>query len=1093
MKKLLAILISMVMIVTMLASCDIIIGELGTIIPGYDDLVGDNGNQTPDDSNDQITEEKPDEEPGEDPVIKECGHYVTTTKNEVAATCTTSGYTGDKSCYACGELIEEGSVIPPLGHSFVSGSCSVCGAADTSVVVRDYNVFTASEKALFNEYFGFVIPFIPNDEYYVEEYEYDDEIGINFYTYGNTEAEFEAYLTLFASYTNDGTEEDSYGDTWYFFSKGEVYVDVAYYYYDGSYVVDLYVYCINESDNGGNGGNDNGDSENHFYTAFTSDEKSLFNEYFGFVIPFIANDEYYVDDLADYGIQGLNFYTFDNTKAEFDAYLALFASYTNEGTEVDEYGDTWYLFSKGDVYIDVAYYVADGSYVVDVYVYYGEESDDSGSGDNGDSENGGNSGSEDHIYAGFTSDEKALFNEYFGFVIPFISNDEYYVEEYEYEDEIGLNFYAFDNTKAEFNAYLALFASYTNDGTDVDSYGDTWYFFSKGDVYVDICYYLYEGSYIVDVYVYYADESDDSGSGDNGGNGGSEDHIYTGFTSDEKALFNEYFGFVIPFISNDEYYVEEYEYEDEIGLNFYAFDNTKAEFNAYLALFASYTNDGTDVDSYGDTWYFFSKGDVYVDICYYLYEGSYTVDVYVYYADESGDSGSGDNGGNSGSGNGGNTNDDSLTNDGVGLPTDTDGVYDVDFTDAEYVKDVTDQGNYIDGCPTTGSPAVLVIPIQFKDVTASSKGYTIEAIENAFLKDGVTDYYSVYDYYYISSYGQLTLDITVVDSWFTPKNNSSYYARYYEDGYFMGDQLVMDEALAYLSGIMDLSAFDSDDNGIIDAVVLINTLTIAEDDFHWAYRYWNYYVDNDGYYYEYDGVSANDYLWASYQFLYETYDENSGSEFDNVGGMDTYTFIHEFGHVLGVDDYYDTAYVGSPMNGCDVMDSMKGDHNAYTKFNLGWLTTSRLVVTDGSVTLTLEDFSKNGDTIIIANNWNPKLGAYQEYYVLMYYTNIGLNGGDNGYFTREGIVVYHVNASLYSEEYDGEICYDVYNNNTDSSDKYGTKDNLIEFVKSANDTYTYIEGDTLPIVTLDGGETLQYTFTVVSLIDGVATITFEKI
>ena len=111
----------------------------------------------------------------------------------------------------------------------------------------------------------------------------------------------------------------------------------------------------------------------------------------------------------------------------------------------------------------------------------------------------------------------------------------------------------------------------------------------------------------------------------------------------------------------------------------------------------------------------------------------------------------------------------------------------------------------------------------------------------------------------------------------------------------------------------------------------------------------------------------------------------------------------------------------------------------------------------------------------------------------MYYTNIGLNGGDNGYFTREGIVVYHVNASLYSEEYDGEICYDVYNNNTDSSDKYGTKDNLIEFVKSANDTYTYIEGDTLPIVTLDGGETLQYTFTVVSLIDGVATITFEKI
>ena len=66
-------------------------------------------------------------------------------------------------------------------------------------------------------------------------------------------------------------------------------------------------------------------------------------------------------------------------------------------------------------------------------------------------------------------------------------------------------------------------------------------------------------------------------------------------------------------------------------------------------------------------------------------------------------------------------------------------------------------------------------------------------------------------------------------------------------------------------------------------------------------------------------------------------------------------------------------------------------------------------------------------------------------------------------------------------------------NNTDVSDQYGTEDNLIEFVKSANGTYAYAEGDTMPTVTLDGGKTLQYTFTVVSLVDGVATITFEKI
>ena len=309
----------------------------------------------------------------------------------------------------------------------------------------------------------------------------------------------------------------------------------------------------------------------------------------------------------------------------------------------------------------------------------------------------------------------------------------------------------------------------------------------------------------------------------------------------------------------------------------------------------------------------------------------------------------------------------------------------------------------------------------------------------------------------------------------------------------IGDQLVLNEALAYLSGIMDLSKFDSDNNGIIDAVILINTLDVSEDDFYWAYRYWNYYTDNDGYYYEYDGVSANDYVWASYQFLHESYDEKGNAYYNDHSVMNTYTFIHEFAHVLGADDYYDTEYNEDPMGGLDMMDAMLGDHNAYTKFNLGWITDSRLVVTDSTITLTLDTFSKNGDTIIIANNWSSELGAYQEYYVIVYYTNDGLNAGDDaGYFVRGGIVVYHVNSTLSKEVYDGETYYYVYNTNT-STGYYGTEDNLIEYVKSAAGNYTYIEGDTLPAVTDDCGNKLGYTFTVDELTDVYATITFTAL
>ena len=444
-----------------------------------------------------------------------------------------------------------------------------------------------------------------------------------------------------------------------------------------------------------------------------------------------------------------------------------------------------------------------------------------------------------------------------------------------------------------------------------------------------------------------------------------------------------------------------------------------------------------------------------------------------------------------------------MSNAGAGLPSGANGVYTVDFTKGKYVENLTGLGTYLGGCPTTStnkSPAVLVIPVEFSDVTASSKGYSVEKIEKAFNGGaGETDYYSVHDYFYLSSYGQLDLDITVLNYWFRPSKSSSYYINLCENNSQgipnLGAQIIIDEFLASVEGSMDLSAFDSDGNTIIDAIVLINTLEInSEIDMNWAYRYWNYYTDDDNYYYEYDGVSANDYMWASYQFLFEGYDEEGYVSFDHVNSLNTFTYIHEFSHILGADDYYDYTGKNEPMYGCDMMDTLCGDHSAFTKFNYGWLTTSRLITAESTVTVQLEAFAKAGDTIIIANDWDENLGLYQEYYIVAYYTNEGLNAGDDaGFFARDGIVVYHVNASLYAYEINGTIYYDVYNTNTDQSDSYGTVDNLIEFVKSPADTFTYIVGDSLSAnVTNDNGAKIAYTFTVDAIENGVATLTFTK-
>lgn len=798
-------------------------------------------------------------------------------------------------------------------------------------------------------------------------------------------------------------------------------------------------------------------SSGYEYTDFTQEEKDLYNEYFEFVMPFIPNNDYIVDefDPTEDGVNGVYFVTLGNTQEEFNSYKT---SVTNlgfefDGTEIGAEGDTWYLYSKDDLYLDITYYEYEDEFYIEVHLYK-----ESSTGDGGETPEIPTTSQIQAILdeAADLSDQEKLSGERTATgTVKEIT--EPYKSQYK-----NISFILTDGV-AEILVHRA--------------YGDCAATLKVGDtVTVTGNIINYKGTIEFQYPQLYIPTS--------GGNeGGNSEYLYTDFTASEKSLFNSYFGFVIPFMENNEYYLEEYTLDGEEGLNFYLYGASQSEFNAYLAKFNSgYTNDGTDVDEYGDTWYFYSKGEYYVDLSYYNTEEGYVVDVYVYYQESS------NTGGNSGA-----DYSDVITNDGKGLPNESDGVYDVDFTKAD-IKNVTELGYYIDGCPTEGNVKVLVIPVEFSDRTAASLGYSLDKLNKAFNGSGNdTDYRSVSEFYFESSYGKLDLEFVVLDEWFRPSHNSTYYASqemdYYGSQVFIGDQLIMDEALAYLESRMDLSEFDSDGNSIIDAVVMINTLEIDDStDFNWAYRYWNIYTDSEDYYFEYDGVSANDYLWASYQFLYE--DENQN--FNDTTAMNTYTFIHEFGHVLGANDYYDYTGKNSPLDGRDMMDYIIGDHNPYTKFNYGWLTTSRLVVASDKVTLTLNEFTSTGDSIIIANNWDDTLGAFQEYYVLMYYKHTGLNS-DGNYFDQEGVVMYHVNASLYLETEDGEPYYIVYNSNTDASDEYGTYDNLIELCKSSTNSYVHVAGSSSSSSLVDDlGNKISYIFSVDSLTDTSATLTFTK-
>ena len=82
--------------------------------------------------------------------IPATGHKLGEAKNVKAATCTEAGYTGDKYCETCNELVEKGKEIPATGHDFDKGkvtteatctkegvktyTCIKCGVTKTEAI-----------------------------------------------------------------------------------------------------------------------------------------------------------------------------------------------------------------------------------------------------------------------------------------------------------------------------------------------------------------------------------------------------------------------------------------------------------------------------------------------------------------------------------------------------------------------------------------------------------------------------------------------------------------------------------------------------------------------------------------------------------------------------------------------------------------------------------------------------------------------------------------------------------------------------------------------------------------------------------------------
>ncbi len=347
-----------------------------------------------------------------------------------------------------------------------------------------------------------------------------------------------------------------------------------------------------------------------------------------------------------------------------------------------------------------------------------------------------------------------------------------------------------------------------------------------------------------------------------------------------------------------------------------------------------------------------------------------------------------------------------------------DNYYKPDLVDQYHSYQDLQKNIYLNSIPSTGTDInILVVPVEFSDSSYQFTSQVLADINTLFNgTSAATNYWeSVSSFYEKSSYGNLDLNFAIGSVYETGKTAANYVAT---NGSFFTTTLVRSVVDDFKAdhGSSSTQQFDSDTDGFIDAVWMIyscpnysNSLEIkAISENFWAYVTWD---SNQAYYGNGSATSpiANVYGWASYDFMYEG---------GGTSKIDAHTYIHETGHLLGLDDYYnydeDSTY--KPLGAIDMMDYNIIDHNAWSKMALGWL---KPYVVTGDAEITINPVENSGDAILIADNWNGT--SFDEFLLLELYTPTGLNYLDSKTqyagryplaYSKSGVRLLHIDARL---------------------------------------------------------------------------------
>ncbi len=411
------------------------------------------------------------------------------------------------------------------------------------------------------------------------------------------------------------------------------------------------------------------------------------------------------------------------------------------------------------------------------------------------------------------------------------------------------------------------------------------------------------------------------------------------------------------------------------------------------------------------------------------------------------------------------------------------------------------------GLPATGDYHALVVPVQFSGDTITNE--QLKNLDIAFNgTEEQTGWESVRTYYKKSSYGALNLTFDIQPVYKAQYSSSYYNGNSLKDSYGNknGNEVILKEVLNGLNPSVDFSKYDTNNDGAIDAVYLIYSASVdysGDDSIYWAYVTWD---ENNT---KYDGKDAYYYLFAGLDFMDESVaGKDPGSGYETISGLkvNASTYIHESGHLLGLDDYYDydtSLGCNYGLGGADMMDYTVGDQNVYSKTMLGWLEPQ---VITSTTTVTIESSQAKGDAILLPLNYN---GTYlSEYLLVDLYSAQGLNkmhaSASDSYLyggASYGVRIYHVSSSCNNPWSDNNYPSVTDYNNTSTSIP------LIKLIEadggkstsktdngawaSAKDLWTAGKSlnSVFPSYKNNSGKALNFNVTVVSVSASSATIT----